>query len=110
RLVICGVGLGGYWAERVGFLCDIRQVIFNPNLFPYENMEGKIDRPEEYADIATKCVTNFREKNRDRCLVILAASFFLVRFPGLQACQTQRRQALFFSSLPRFLRRYRIMP
>ncbi|KEJ43510.1 hypothetical protein AD31_0018, partial [Escherichia coli 2-427-07_S4_C3] len=37
-------------------------------------------------------------------------SFFLVRFPGLQACQTQRRQALFFSSLPRFLRRYRIMP
>ncbi len=33
---------------------------------------GKIDRPEEYADIATKCVTNFREKNRDRCLVILS--------------------------------------
>lgn len=31
--------------------------MFNPNLFPYENMEGKIDRPEEYADIATKCVT-----------------------------------------------------
>ncbi|STH83200.1 Predicted esterase [Escherichia coli] len=70
RPLICGVGLGGYWAERIGFLCDIRQVIFNPNLFPYENMEGKIDRPEEYADIATKCVTNFREKNRDRCLVI----------------------------------------
>ena len=43
-----------------------------PNLFPYENMEGKIDRPEEYAYIATKCVTNFREKNRDRCLVILS--------------------------------------
>ena len=57
-------GSGGYWAERIGFLCDIRQVVFNPNLFPYENMEGKIDRPEEYADIATKCVTNFREKNR----------------------------------------------
>ncbi len=36
-------------------------------------MEGKIDRPEEYADIATKCVTNFREKNRDRCLVIFVA-------------------------------------
>ena len=35
-------------------------------------MEGKIDRPEEYADIATKCVTNFREKNRDRCLVVLS--------------------------------------
>ncbi|MBS6976802.1 MAG: hypothetical protein KH158_14220, partial [Eggerthellaceae bacterium] len=50
-----GVGLGGYWAERIGFLCDIRQAVFNPNLFPHENMEGKIDRPEEYADIATKC-------------------------------------------------------
>ncbi|EUL67252.1 hypothetical protein P838_00293 [Enterobacter hormaechei] len=72
RPLICGVGLGGYWAERIGFLCDIRQVIFNPNLFPNENMEGKIDRPEEYADIATKCVSNFREKNRDRCLVILS--------------------------------------
>lgn len=42
RPLICGVGLGGYWAERIGFLCDIRQVIFNPNLFPYENMEGKM--------------------------------------------------------------------
>jgi len=72
RPLICGVGLGGYWAERIGFLCDMRQVIFNPNLFPYENMEGKIDRPEEYEDIATKCVSNFREKNRDRCLVILS--------------------------------------
>ncbi|STV36633.1 YcfP protein [Klebsiella pneumoniae] len=47
--------------------------MFNPNLFPHENMEGKIDRPEEYADIATKCVTNFREKNRDRCLVCFPA-------------------------------------
>ena len=72
KMLQLNVGLGGYWAERIGFLCDIRQVIFNPNLFPYENMEGKIDRPEEYADIATKCVTNFREKNRDRCLVILS--------------------------------------
>lgn len=61
------------WAERIGFLCDIRQVVFNPNLFPEENMEGKIDRPEEYVDIATKCVGNFREKkNRDRCLAILS--------------------------------------
>ncbi len=34
RPLICGVGLGGYWAERIGFLCDIRQVVFNPNLFP----------------------------------------------------------------------------
>ncbi|RNM26616.1 alpha/beta hydrolase [Dickeya undicola] len=72
RPLICGVGLGGFWAERIGFLCDIRQVMFNPNLFPQENMEGKIDRPEEYADIATKCVENFREKNRDRCMVVLS--------------------------------------
>lgn len=34
-------------------------------------MEGKIDCLEEYADIATKCVTNFCEKNCDCCLVIL---------------------------------------
>ena len=42
RPLICGVGLGGYWAERIGFLCDIRQVIFNPNLFPYENMMKRL--------------------------------------------------------------------
>ncbi|MGL4861238.1 MAG: alpha/beta hydrolase YcfP [Enterobacteriaceae bacterium] len=72
QALICGVGLGGYWSERVGFLCGIRQVIFNPNLFPQENMPGKIDRPEEYVDIAGKCVQDFREKNRDRCLVILS--------------------------------------
>lgn len=70
--LICGVGLGGYWSERIGFLCGIRQVIFNPNLFPQENMEGLIDRPEEYVDIATKCVENFRIKNQGRCLVILS--------------------------------------
>lgn len=52
--------------------CAISAAVFNPNLFPHENMEGKIDRPEEYADIATKCVTNFREKNRDRCTVVLS--------------------------------------
>lgn len=72
RPLICGVGLGGFWAERIGFLSDIRQVIVNPNLWPEENMAGKINRPEEYIDIATKCVSNFREKNRDRCLVILS--------------------------------------
>lgn len=47
-------------------------MIFNFNLFFYENMEGKIDRSEEYVDIVIKCVINFREKNRDRCLVILS--------------------------------------
>lgn len=60
--LICGVGLGGFWAERIGFLCGIRQAMFNPNLYPEEHMHGKIDRPEEYRDIATKCVEDFREK------------------------------------------------
>ncbi|EEX92701.1 hypothetical protein VIOR3934_04324 [Vibrio orientalis CIP 102891 = ATCC 33934] len=70
--IICGVGLGGYWSERIGFLCGIKQVIFNPNLHPARNMEGRIDRPEEYEDIATKCVSEFRTKNKGRCLVILS--------------------------------------
>ncbi len=47
KSLICGVGLGGFWAERIGFLCGIRQVAFNPNLYPQDNMSGKIDRPEE---------------------------------------------------------------
>lgn len=70
--LICGVGLGGYWSERIGFLTGIKQVIFNPNLHPEENMEGRIDRPEEYADISTKCVEKFRSKNSERCMVILS--------------------------------------
>ncbi|MDG6894111.1 alpha/beta hydrolase YcfP [Volucribacter amazonae] len=70
--LICGVGLGGYWSERIGFLCGIKQVIFNPNLFPQHNMEGKIDRPEEYEDIVTKCVEKFRSKNQGKCLVFLS--------------------------------------
>lgn len=70
--LICGVGLGAYWAERIGFLCGIKQALFNPNLFPEEIMEGKIDRPEEYQDIATKCIHDFRSKNKDNCLVFLS--------------------------------------
>ena len=70
--LICGVGLGGYWSERVGFLCGIKQVLFNPNLHPQATMEGVIDRPEEYDDIATKCRSDYRDINRNRCLVILS--------------------------------------
>lgn len=70
--LICGVGLGGYWAERIGFLCGIKQVLFNPNLHPAKMMDGVIDRPEEYDDIATKCVEQFRIRNKDRCLVFLS--------------------------------------
>ena len=25
KSLICGVGLGGFWAERIGFLCGIRR-------------------------------------------------------------------------------------
>ncbi|WP_112478332.1 alpha/beta hydrolase YcfP [Vibrio variabilis] len=70
--LICGVGLGGYWSERIGFLCGIKQVIFNPNLHPEVNMQGRIDRPEEYEDIATKCVEKFRTKNAKQCMVVLS--------------------------------------
>ncbi|GAA5214822.1 alpha/beta hydrolase YcfP [Corallincola platygyrae] len=70
--IICGVGLGGYWSERIGFLAGIKSVIVNPNLNPADNMEGKIDRPEEYLDIAGKCVSEFRNKNKGRTLVILS--------------------------------------
>lgn len=72
NVVLIGVGLGGYWCERIAFLCGVKSVIINPNLFPVENMQGKIDRPEEYSDIATKCVAQFREKNRGKSLVILS--------------------------------------
>ncbi|MGC9459754.1 alpha/beta hydrolase YcfP [Vibrio genomosp. F10] len=74
KTFICGVGLGGFWAERIGFLCGIKQVIFNPNLHPERNMAGRIDRPEEYEDIATKCIEKYRLKNKGRCLVILSTS------------------------------------
>ncbi|NMU84048.1 hypothetical protein HKB16_14265, partial [Vibrio parahaemolyticus] len=62
----------GYWSERIGFLCGIKQVMFNPNLHPEKTMAGRIDRPEEYEDIATKCVDQFRAKNQAHCLVILS--------------------------------------
>ncbi|BDM63956.1 UPF0227 protein YcfP [Shewanella sp. NFH-SH190041] len=69
--LMIGVGLGGYWCERIAFLSGLRAVMINPNLHPAQTMEGKIDRPEEYVDIAAKCVSHFREKNRDNALVIL---------------------------------------
>jgi predicted esterase YcpF (UPF0227 family) len=37
-------------------------------------MVGRIDRPEEYEDIATKCVDQYRIKNKQRCLVILSTN------------------------------------
>ena len=72
--LICGVGLGGFWSERIGFLCGMKQVIFNPNLHPEDNMVGKIEWPEEYFDIDTKCVNDFRNKNKEHCLCILSAT------------------------------------
>ncbi|GIU31520.1 alpha/beta hydrolase YcfP [Shewanella schlegeliana] len=70
--LILGVGLGGYWAERIGFLNGIKSVLINPNLLPQDNMTGKIDRPEEYGDIANKCVKDFRALNKGKALCILA--------------------------------------
>ncbi len=70
--LICGVGLGAFWSERIGFLCGIKQVMINPNLHPEKNMVGKIEWPEEYLDIQTKCVTDFRTKNAQNCLCILS--------------------------------------
>ncbi len=70
--LICGVGLGGYWSERIGFLCGIKQVMFNPNLHPEKNDGWSNRSPEEYEDIATKCVDQFRAKNQAHCLVILS--------------------------------------
>ena len=70
--LICGVGLGGFWSERIGFLCGIKQVILNPNLHPEDNMVGKIEWPEEYLDIETKCVSSFRALNSKNCLCILS--------------------------------------
>ncbi|ABL99534.1 alpha/beta hydrolase YcfP [Shewanella amazonensis] len=72
QVIALGVGLGAFWAERIGFLNGIRAVLINPNLTPEHNMVGRIDRPEEYADIAAKCVTEFRKKNHGRCLCILS--------------------------------------
>lgn len=70
--LICGVGLGGYWSERIGFLCGIKQVLFNPNLHPEDNMVGKIEWPEEYLDINTKCISEFRHQNSEKCICLLS--------------------------------------
>ncbi|MEK8236451.1 hypothetical protein P2N75_12995, partial [Escherichia coli] len=58
-----------------------------------------------YAGCGTSALSGLQNRaNSKYCRVhvdtVMACKFFLVRFPGLQACQTQRRQALFFSSLP----------
>ncbi|MGL4613741.1 MAG: alpha/beta hydrolase YcfP [Shewanella sp.] len=70
--LMVGVGLGAYWAERIGFLSGVKSVLINPNLHPEDTMQGKIDRPEEYADIANKCVAEFRQKNSQRAMCILS--------------------------------------
>ena len=72
--LMVGVGLGAYWAERIGFLNGLKSVLINPNLHPEENMQGKVDRPEEYADIANKCVSQFREKNTHKAMCIFSVN------------------------------------
>lgn len=70
--LLVGVGLGAYWAERIGFLNGLKSVLINPNLHPELSMQGLIDRPEEYVDIADKCVAQFRLKNHGKALCILS--------------------------------------
>ncbi len=70
--LILGAGLGAFWAERIGFLNGLSSVLINPNLSPEISMIGKIDRPEEYADIMSKCVIRFRSKYEGKALVILS--------------------------------------
>ncbi|MGL4476418.1 MAG: alpha/beta hydrolase YcfP [Shewanella sp.] len=81
-----GVGLGGYWAERIAFLTGGYSVLINPNLWPETTMQGKIDRAEEYQDIATKCVTQFREKNQGNALVILSRQDQLLDVNAIDDC------------------------
>lgn len=40
RPLICGVGLGGYWAEQL-VLCDIRQVVLTRTCSPMKTWRGK---------------------------------------------------------------------
>lgn len=63
RPLICGVGFGGYWAERFRF--HIRQYL-QPNCSFMRTCSVTIcleDMPSYFA-----CVTNFRGEERDRCL------------------------------------------
>ncbi|CAG9001184.1 MAG: hypothetical protein CENE_03202 [Candidatus Celerinatantimonas neptuna] len=71
-MLIIGVGLGGYWSERIGFLCGIPAVMVNPNIHPEKTMADKIERIEEFDHIKGKCISNFRELNCQRSLVILS--------------------------------------
>ncbi|MBV7315131.1 alpha/beta hydrolase YcfP [Shewanella sp. NIFS-20-20] len=81
-----GVGLGGYWAERLAFLVGGCSVMINPNLWPERTMQGQIDRAEEYQDIATKCVTDFRAKNQRRSLVILSRKDECLDVAAIETC------------------------
>lgn len=97
--LMVGVGLGAYWAERIGFLNGLKSVLINPNLHPEATMQGKIDRPEEYADIANKCVAEFRTKNSHKAMCILsrldevldsaATADELSRYYGIEWDETQ---------------------
>ena len=42
RPLILRRGLGGFWAERIGFLCDIRQAILTRTCFPMKTWKGKL--------------------------------------------------------------------
>lgn len=71
-IAIIGVGLGGYWSERIGFLCGVPSVIINPNIHPEDNMQDKVERIEEFEHIRGKCINNFRQMYQKQSLVILS--------------------------------------
>ncbi|MCZ8501401.1 alpha/beta hydrolase YcfP [Vibrio lentus] len=70
--IICGVGLGVFGQSVLVSYAGLSKWFSTPNLQPENNMVGRIDRPEEYEDIATKCVAQYRMKNKGRCLVVLS--------------------------------------
>lgn len=34
ELVLVGAGLGGYWVEQIGSLCEVKSVLINPSMRP----------------------------------------------------------------------------
>ncbi len=71
RPLICGVGLGGYWAERIGFLCDVRQAILTPICFPQKTWKVRSTGLKSML-ISGPVRQQLPRENRDRCLVILS--------------------------------------
>ncbi len=66
--LICGVGLGGYWAERIGFVRYPSGGFNEP--VPYEKTWRENRSPGRICGHRYKVRDQLSRKNRDRCLVI----------------------------------------